>query len=276
MCKLFFSFSETPFVFVVWQWSKYHFNCLFLFVFQYHIKKPHARMMSRHNDISPFENCVPLEMLANKFDSSMFMFASHNKKRPNNLVLGRLNDHHVLDMIELGLVSYQGMSTFKNEKVSFGIKPCLLFAGDLFESNLDYSRLQNLLVDLFQRQKVEKIRLQGLEHVIMFTATDNNKILMRSYKINLKKSGVKTPLVELEEIGPRADFIVRRSQIASEDLYRMAFKKPKILKVIFTILYDFIYLLDTLYSYIIRHSKISIIICTLYLVGNEKKKKKRT
>ena len=161
----------------------------------------------------------------------MFIFASHNKKRPNNLVLGRMYDEHVLDMIELGVDNYQGLSSFKNDKIAFGIKPCLLFAGDLFESNLDYVRMKNLLVDLFHRETVESINLKGIEHVLMFTAADN-KILMRSYKIKMENLGLKTPRVALEEIGPRADFTLRRTQIASEDLYKLAFKKQKQLKVI--------------------------------------------
>lgn len=56
------------------------------------------------------------------------------------------------------------------------------------------------------------------------------KILMRSYKIQLKKSGQKTPRIELVEIGPSMDLEVRRTKIASEDLYKLSRKTPKQLK----------------------------------------------
>lgn len=75
------------------------------------------------------------------------------------------------------------------------------------------------------------IRLQGVEHVLSFTATEDNQILMRSHKIVLKKSGLKTPRIELNEIGPSIDFSIRRTKIASEDLYKLARKQPKQLKV---------------------------------------------
>lgn len=79
--------------------------------------------------------------------------------------------------------------------------------------------------------KVNAIRLQGIEHVLSFTATEDNQILMRSHKIQLKKSGLKTPRIELNEIGPSIDFTIRRTKIASEDLYKLARKQPRQLKV---------------------------------------------
>lgn len=59
-------------------------------------------------------------------------------------------------------------------------------------------QLQLLYVVSFQ---VEMIRLQGLEHVLSFTATEDGYIYLKSYKILLKKSGQRTPRIELEEIG---------------------------------------------------------------------------
>lgn len=79
--------------------------------------------------------------------------------------------------------------------------------------------------------QVNAIRLQGVEHVLSFTATEDNQILMRSHKIVLKKSGLKTPRIELNEIGPSIDFTIRRTKIASEDLYKLSRKQPRQLKV---------------------------------------------
>ena len=35
-----------------------------------------------------FENVTPIEELSQKYDISLFAFCSHNKKRPNNVILG--------------------------------------------------------------------------------------------------------------------------------------------------------------------------------------------
>jgi len=52
------------------------------------------------------------------------------------------------------------------------------------------------------------------------------------FRILLKKSNTKTPRIELEEMGPRADLVCRRNKFASEDLFKQACKKPKALKVL--------------------------------------------
>ena len=62
------------------------------------------------------------------------MFGNHSKKRPNNLVMGRCFDHHILDMMEFGVENYQSMAAFK-KAVTLGAKPCFVFSGDVFETS---------------------------------------------------------------------------------------------------------------------------------------------
>lgn len=196
----------------------------------YDLKKPDAQIMQKKNDILPFEDITPVEKFSVKYNAPLFMIALHNKKRPHNLVMGRMYEQTLLDMAEFGIENYKGLKSFKVPKIAEGIKPLLVFNGELFENNYELNRIKNLFVDMFQREPVEKIRLQGLEHVLSFTAIDN-KILVRSYRILLKKSDCRIPRIELEEIGPRADLICRRTKLASEDLFKQACKKPKELKV---------------------------------------------
>ncbi|RLU17366.1 hypothetical protein DMN91_009600 [Ooceraea biroi] len=195
----------------------------------YELKKPNAQLMQKKNDILPFEDATPIEKFAFKYNASLFLMGSHNKKRPHNLIMGRMYKHMLLDMAEFGIDSYKGLKDFKVDKITSGLKPLLIFNGQLFESNHEYGRIKNLLIDMFQRETVDKIRLQGLEHVLSFTAAED-KILLRSYRVLLKKSATRIPRIELEEIGPRADLLCRRNKLASEDLFKEACKKPKALK----------------------------------------------
>ncbi|KZC06252.1 Ribosome production factor 2 like protein [Dufourea novaeangliae] len=196
----------------------------------YDLKKPNAHMMQKKNDILPFEDVTLIEKFSVKYNAPLFMIALHNKKRPHNLVMGRMYENTLLDMVEFGVENYKGLKDFKVPKISEGIKPLLVFNGELFENNHELDRIKNLFVDMFQREVVENVRLQGLEHVISFTAVEN-KVLLRSYRVFLKKSNCRIPRIELEEIGPRADLTCRRTKLASQDFFKQACKKPKALKV---------------------------------------------
>lgn len=166
----------------------------------YDIKKPDARKLSKKNDITIFENAVPVEELCKKNETPLFVFGSHNKKRPDNIVFGRMFDYSLLDMIELGIETYNGTREFNNAKITLGTKPCLIFSGSDWEQTQELKHLKSIFVDMFHREYTENVRLQGLEHAISFTAS-NGKVLVRSYKVLLKKSGCRTPRIELDEIG---------------------------------------------------------------------------
>ncbi|KAK3735825.1 hypothetical protein QZH41_019922, partial [Actinostola sp. cb2023] len=217
----------------------------------------------RKNVLKPFEDQTSLEFFSVKNDASLFAYGSHSKKRPHNLVLGkyttagvgypvlmvgylcnlvlgkykhqefqgfgRIFDGHVLDMIELGIVKFKSLQSFQTRKCTVGTKPCLLFTGEAFETDTEYKRLKNLLIDLFRGSVIEQVRLQGLEHVIQVTAVEKN-IFLRSYRTVLKKSGGRVPRVELEEMGPAFDFTLRRTRLASDDLMKSATKVPKVTK----------------------------------------------
>ncbi|GLV31443.1 Novel nucleolar protein 3 [Carabus blaptoides fortunei] len=197
----------------------------------YDLKKPDAHKLTRKNDVTIFEDSTPVEAFCRKHDCSIFVMVSHSKKRPDNLIVGRTFDYSLLDMVELGVESYQGLKDFAASKITMGIIPCLVFAGPVWEQTDEMKTLRSIFVDLFHREKADAIRLQGLEHVLSFTATDDGKILIRSYKTLLKKSGSRTPRIELEEIGPHIDLTVRRSKLPSEDLMKQACRKPKQLKI---------------------------------------------
>ena len=139
----------------------------------------------------------------------------------------------------------------------------------IFDNNNNNIFLRFL--DFFRGPVVDNIRLQGLEHVYMFTA-HKGMIYLRSYRlviilflwdilngyksttlwnfhafrvvsngqyaisyswcrVGFKKSGSRTPRVELEEMGPSLDLCLRRTKLASDDLYKRALRQPKTAKV---------------------------------------------
>ena len=94
---------------------------------------------------------------------------------------------------------------------------------------------KKVTLDLFQFTAVEEeVSGVGKRH----------KVLMRSYKILMKKSGTKLPRIELEEMGPRADLAIRRTHLASEDLFKSACKQVRI-----CVIYDVINLSKKIEKY---------------------------
>ena len=137
-------------------------------------------------------------------------------------------DHHLLDMIELGVENFKSLQEFKTEKVALGTKPCLLFSGQGFDRSPEMKRLKNLLIDFFRGPEVTNIRLEGVEHCLQFTCATEGLVHFRSYKILLKRSSTpRMPRVELEEIGPSMDLVLRRTHLASDDLFQSACKQVK-------------------------------------------------
>lgn len=193
----------------------------------YMLKKPIGVPLNKKNVIQPFEDATPIEFICQKNECPLFLFTSHNKKRPNNLVMGRLFDGHILDMIEFGVDMFKAIEEFP-ARISLGVKPILLFSGEPFDTDFDMMRIKNLLIDFFTGPKPASVRIPGIEHVISFVA-HNGKIFIRPYLIEQKKTlGSKQPLVVCHDMGPQLDLSVRRTKIADHDHFSKACKqKPK-------------------------------------------------
>lgn len=196
----------------------------------YMLKKPIGIPLTKRNVIQPFEDASPLEFICQKNDCPLFLFTSHSKKRPNNLVMGRMFDGHILDMIEFGVDFYKSIADFP-ARISLGMKPILIFVGEPFETDFDMIRIKNLLNDFFLGPKPTSIRVKGIEHIIMFIA-HGGKIYMRPYLIEQKKvTGSDKPVVKCHDMGPQLDLEVRRTRIANHDHFTQACKqKPKVSK----------------------------------------------
>lgn len=106
--------------------------------------------------------------LVQKNDCALFAFGSTSKKRPDNLVLGRIFENEILDMVELGIKQYKALSYFKIDKIGTCVKPCLVFNGPKWSQTDELRRLRNLLTDTFQKDKIEAIRLQVIKYLDIF------------------------------------------------------------------------------------------------------------
>ncbi|KAK1265987.1 hypothetical protein QJS04_geneDACA000682 [Acorus gramineus] len=197
----------------------------------HHLKKGNSIRYTRKNDnIRPFESGgeTSLEFFSLKTDCSLIVFASHSKKRPNNLVLGRTYDHHIYDLVEVAVDHFKPMESFLGDlKVSpiLGSKPLFAFIGEGFENVEELKHLKEVLLELFRGEVVENLNLSGVDRVYVCTAVNSNTVFFTQCAVRgLKKSGTAAPRVDLIEIGPSMDLVVRRHRLPNESLKKVAMK----------------------------------------------------
>jgi len=212
------------------------------------LKKPDGIPFSKANkDLHPFEDATSLEFWSMKNDAAFVLVGSHSKKRPNNLVLARMFDHQLLDMLEVGVEMAKPMSDYPTRKPTVGQKPLFHFSGDLFDSHPLYIQFKSMIVDLLHGEINDTIDLQGLEYVISISLspsstsnalqpisitgsssttaldeTPKNLIHLRTYNIKMLKAASRTPFVSLELSGPSFDFSLRRSSEPASERWKQA------------------------------------------------------
>ncbi|PON52952.1 Brix domain containing protein [Trema orientale] len=199
----------------------------------YHLKKESAVRFSRKNgEVRPFESGgeTALEFFSQKTDCSMFVFGSHSKKRPDNLVIGRTYDHHIYDLVEVGVENFKPMESFTYDKKlapKAGSKPFIAFIGEGFDSSEELKHLKEVLLDLLRGEVIENLNLAGVDRAYVCTATSSNKVFLSHCALRLKKSGSIVPRMELLEVGPSMDLVVRRHRLPNESLRKEAMKTAK-------------------------------------------------
>lgn len=113
------------------------------------------------------------------------------------------------------------------------------FSGSLFDSDPQYRLVKSVFLDFFRGETVSAIDVEGLRYMVNVAAAEPSDretapvVHLRVHLIRTRKSGQKLPRVEVEEMGPRIDFRVRRVQEADEGMMKEALKKPRQLEVRF-------------------------------------------
>ncbi|KAF8326082.1 Brix domain-containing protein [Cantharellus anzutake] len=219
------------------------------------LKSPDAIYFSKKNEIRPFEDASSLEFWTMKNDAPLFVIGHNTKKRPNNLTFVRMFDGRVLEMCEVGVTSFTSMQELKTLKCRSGLRPLMHFASELFDTHPRFIQLRSLLLDLFSADPSSKaIHLKGLECLISVslgptpsslnsTTTDlysevdpNSKevlatfppVHIRTYTIQMLKSGSRTPRAALTPMGPNLDLVMRRHSPPDPDMLKEAMKRRKL------------------------------------------------
>jgi ribosome production factor 2 len=176
---------------------------------------------SKKNDVIPFESIEDVEKHCVKHNCALFVFFSHNKRRPNNVIFGRLFNKHVMEMYEIGVLSFKLQPDLPGaHTLDHGAVPALLFEGDQWDAEL--AQFRSVLIDFFVGDLKGHVDLFQVHHAIIFTVVDAT-ILLRHYAVEITGD---EPVLTL--ISPAFDWTVRRSMLPADDVMRSALIKPTV------------------------------------------------
>jgi ribosome production factor 2 len=209
----------------------------------YRLRQPLAQLYMKRHDQHPFEDATRLEQLCAQNGHSLFAFGSSSKKRPFRVILGRLFDSKLLDMLEFGVKDFKSIQSFeaKQREAVVGSKPLVVFQGAAFETSETLKRAKSLLLDFFGGATPDKVLLSGLDQVVVCSTFDSASagataadvepsVSVRRFALRQLKSGSKVPRVELVETGPRFVLSVDRCKMPDKDRWKQAIKVPKAAK----------------------------------------------
>lgn len=159
-----------------------------------------SRLLSRNTGVNPFNDASSCEFLCERNNCSLFVYGSHSKKRPHNLVFGRIYSGHILDMYEFGVENVKLVEEFVGEDGSLqpriGSRPLILMQGQGLDGvSTDAAKFKNFFIDYFRCHESDGININGIEHAVLL-AEHEGKLRFRHYAVRLRRiKGQKAPEV---------------------------------------------------------------------------------
>lgn len=180
---------------------------------------------SKKNDIVPFESVEKIEKYCAKKQCSLFTFFNHTKRRPMNVIFGRLFDGKVLEMYEFGVANFRRAPELPAANLQHGVLPALVFQGERWDTEFD--EVRNVLIDFFVGDLRGTVGLEQVTHALVFTIADGDApvIRVRHYAVGTQKDDV-----ALTPIAPSFDLVPRRKMLPDDEEMRRALTKPAVNK----------------------------------------------
>ncbi|CEH12748.1 Protein required for biogenesis of the ribosomal 60S subunit [Ceraceosorus bombacis] len=225
------------------------------------LKKPDNIQFNKKNDCLPFESSgtESLEFWSGKNDASLFIVGNHQKKRKDNLIWARCFDGKVLDLLEMGVLQGKAIAEFKHLKsllIDFyrgeeappasgpGAVPgaagnsialrnglqhiiCVTEGPELELGGADAPHSDPDLAKLYAAGAAQ---VKGSNSPAdIDTSASGRVVYFRVYapRPAVKTQSGATPKIELHEVGPSFDFVLRRRRPADATRLTNALKRPR-------------------------------------------------
>lgn len=177
-----------------------------------------ATRLAKRYETRPMEDDQLVLRLCEKHQCPVFAFGCSSKKRPDRLILGRVHDFKMLDVVELRIACLEGGATALNHLLA-SQTPVFVALGDAFENDDSLRRVRNLFNDLFRGGAMESVNLRdNLGFAIVLAVTEDKRLCLRLFRA---EKG------QMTDLGLRLDFTVDRVALASNADFEAACRQPK-------------------------------------------------
>lgn len=172
------------------------------------LKQPNVVKYAKPERTSPFEDATSFEFYCKKNSASLFVFANSHKK--NIVILGRVFDGVISDLLEIQVISSKAAT------ISFSHKsPLFVFNKERTEL---HRSVKGLFLDHFRKNRSGKVSLSELELVFSLTFTGEKSFTIKTYVIKTnrelgfaeKNNCIMIRNILLRETGFEAECIITR------------------------------------------------------------------
>ena len=155
---------------------------------------------------------------------SGIFISSSNKKRPHNLVFGRVYNDQILDYFEANILSFEGDIRQSMKYLDLGTLPTLICLGDVFETNPEMGRIRNYFTDLFSPFRNETIFMNvdfGMQLVVTLIGFEDKTLLFTFARFDPNSSS-------MVDLGVKLTVKIDRTKLAEDDKFKEACKQMKL------------------------------------------------
>eukprot|EP00802_Teleaulax_amphioxeia_P015316 Tamp_15404.p1 GENE.Tamp_15404~~Tamp_15404.p1 ORF type:complete len:401 (+),score=67.56 Tamp_15404:35-1204(+) len=155
-------------------------------------KQPNSLYLPSRVEGGQMQSNAFVESMCAKTRTSMYGYVSHTKKRPNDLMLGRLFHGQVLDWFQFRVLNEGPALSASRRLPQLGGRTAFVFLGKYWQSDRYLCQFKNYLIDTFGARPGKTLDVDHVECVLVCTSHNATQITLKQYLV-AKPSSLTAP-----------------------------------------------------------------------------------
>ena len=148
------------------------------------------------------------------------------KKRPSNVILGRVFNQKVLDMYDFQILYMKEMT--QNVTFEANLLPTVIFQGDQFENDDVMRDVKNFWLDfLGGNHQIKKVNIMNMTRQVVITALSKKEILIEQFQCKVSEEMAFKGDIQPEMVGPSLKLKITKHSAADKDVMKEALKQRR-------------------------------------------------